>query len=432
MDKKRIAVTGLGIIAPNGTNVDEFWKNMRVGKSGVARIETFDISDFQSQVAGIVQNFSPDDYDIEDAQKTSLDRYALFALAAAEEAMRGAGLYTGGYDPARLGVSIATAIAGTKYMEEEFLRLTQGATEPLDKDRASDDLLAGVCFHVASSEIARKYGARGPVHTLATGCTAGLDAVGEAMEMIRAGDADVVIAGAAEAPLTPIAMGAFDIIGAIASDRNDAPETASRPYDASRSGFVLAEGCGILVLEDLHHAKRRGATILAELTGFGSTCNAYHMTDLQPEGIDLHRAMVLALEDAGLDPSKIDYVNAHGSSTPQNDINETNAVKRTLGERANEIPVVSLKSVVGHALAGANTVELVSLVQTILHQETPPTTNLVTPGQGCDLDYVSDGPRKTRIDFALKDASGFSGIHSALVVARYDPSGSLLEEARVA
>ncbi|MBB4266507.1 beta-ketoacyl-[acyl-carrier-protein] synthase family protein [Roseospira visakhapatnamensis] len=432
MDKKRVAVTGLGVIAPNGTNVDEFWKNMRVGKSGIARIETFDVDAFQSRIAGIVQDFSPDDYDIDDDQKHGLDRFALFALAAAEEAMRNAGLREGDYDPDRLAVSIATAIAGTKYMEEEFLRLTQGGSAPLDAALASPDLLPNTCFHIASSEIARKYGARGPVHTLATGCTAGLDAVGEAMEMIRAGEADIVIAGAAEAPLTPIALGAFDIIGALPDDRNHRPDTASRPYDVSRSGFVLAEGCGILVLEDLDHARRRGAPILAELRGFGSTCNAYHMTDLQPEGIDLHRAMVLALADAGLDPGRIDYVNAHGSSTPQNDVNETNAVKRTLGARAHEIPVCSLKSIVGHALAGANTVELVSLVQTILHQETPPTANLVTPDPACDLDYVADGPRKTRIDFAMKDASGFSGIHSALIVARYDPTASHSEEARLA
>ncbi|MBB4285702.1 beta-ketoacyl-[acyl-carrier-protein] synthase family protein [Roseospira goensis] len=436
MSTRRIVVTGLGVIAPTGTDVDTFWENTRLGRSGVFRIDTFDVAGFQSQVAGVVRDFRPEDHGLEDAEARGLDRFAQFALAAAAEAMGRAGLADGGCDPDRLGVSVATAIAGTKYMEEAFLRLTDGATAPLDATRSDPALLPGTCFHVASSEIARTYGARGPVSTLATGCTAGLDALGEAMEMIRAGEADVVIAGAAEAPLTPIAMGAFDIIGAITSDRNDTPETASRPYDASRSGFVLAEGCGILVLEDLEHARRRGAPILVELTGFGSTCNAYHMTDLLPEGLDLHRAMRLALTDAGIAPERIDHVNAHGSSTPQNDVNETNAVKRTLGPRAHEIPICSLKSIVGHALAAANTVEVVALVQSIVHQETPPTSNLVDPDPRCDLDYVPDGPRQARIDVALKDASGFSGIHSALIVARYDPAASgshpHSEEARVA
>ncbi len=418
--RRRVVITGLGVISPNGIGTDTFWRNCLAGKSGVARIETFDTSRFDTAIAGIVADFRPESFDIPPRQRNALDRYALFALAAAQEAVTQSRLLDTGYDPSRFGVCIATAIAGTKYMEEEFLRLTGGATGPLNPELASRNLLLGASFHVAASEVARKYSARGPVQTLATGCTAGLDAVGQACDLIRCGDADVMVAGATEAPITPIALAAFDIIGALASDRNDTPEAASRPYDKTRAGFVLGEGCGLLVLESLEHAQARGATILAEVAGFGSTCNAYHMTNLAPEGEDLHRAMKLALADAGVAPERIDHVNAHGSSTPQNDVNETNALKKTLGARAYEIPVCSLKSIVGHALAAANTIELVASVLAVRHQEVPPTINHRVPDPDCDLDYATGGARKAGIDYVLKDASGFSGIHSAVILARFD------------
>lgn len=416
---RRVVITGMGVIAPNGCDLDTFWANCRDGKSGVARITDFDVSEFTSQVAGIVPDFDPARHGIPVEQHDTLDRYALFALAAADQAIKQAGIEQAPLDHDRLGVCIATAIAGTKYMEEEFLRRTNGGRDAFQGGTPDPVLTANVGFHPASSEVARRIGARGPVHTLATGCTAGLDALAQAKDMIRSGEADVVIAGATEAPITPIAFAAFDIIGALANDRNDTPERASRPYDASRAGFVLGEGCGLFVMESLDHALARGATILAEVSGAGSTCNAYHMTNLAPDGIDLHRAMVLALADAGLSPDHIDHVNAHGSSTPQNDVNETNAVKRTLGDHAYDIPVCSLKSIVGHSLAAANTVEAVAAVLSIVHQEVPPTINHVTRDPDCDLDYVTEGVRKATINHVLKDASGFSGIHSAVILSRY-------------
>lgn len=416
-----VVITGMGVVAPNGIGVKAFWNSCREGRSGVARIESFDVSRFDSKIAGIVPDFDGEKLGLSRQQVNTFDRYVQFALVAAEEAVQSAGLPSTKVEPTRLGVCIATAIAGTKYMEEEFLRLTQGGFEEINPELASRNLFSGASFHIATTEVARIYGAQGPVQTLATGCTAGLDAVGHAMEMIRSGQADVVIAGATEAPLTPIAMAAFDIIGALTSDRNDAPETASRPYDKTRSGFVLAEGCGLFVLESRAHAEARKARILAEVKGFGSTCNAYHMTDLAPEGDDLHRAMKLALADAGIAADQIDHVNAHGSSTPQNDVNETNAVKKTLGEHAYRIPITSLKSIVGHALAAANAVELVSSVQSIVEQEVPPTLNYSVPDPNCDLDYVKT-TRRARIDYLLKDASGFSGIHSALILAHPNAS----------
>ncbi len=296
-DAQRVVITGMGVISPNGIDVDEFWRNCIRGKSGVVRIDDFDVSRFESQIAGVVRNFDPDSFDISETQKKSLDRYALFALAAAEEAIRDSALDDCAYDRNDMGVCIATAIAGTKFMEEEFLRLTDKGTNSLDSPLSSPHLFLGASFHVASAQVARKYGARGPVMTLATGCTAGLDAVGQAVELIRSGQSKIMIAGATEAPITPIAFAAFDIIGALASHRNDEPEKASRPCDQSRSGFVLGEGCGIFILESLEHANARGATILTEVMGFGSTCNAYHMTDLAPEGIDLHRGLCLSFSN---------------------------------------------------------------------------------------------------------------------------------------
>jgi act minimal PKS ketosynthase (KS/KS alpha)/minimal PKS ketosynthase (KS/KS alpha) len=421
---RRVVITGLGVIAPNGVGVEEFWRNTLAGKSGVSRIEEFDVSSFEAKVAGRVGSFRPEQFGIPSEQSERLDRYALFALAAARQAVTASGLTGNTYDPERLGVCIATAIAGTKFMEEEFLRLTKGGLNPIDAARRSPHLLVGASFHVASSEVARAYGACGPVETLATGCTAGLNALGHAFEMIRTGDADVMIAGATEAPLTPIAMAAFDIIGALAKDRNDCPEAASRPYDQTRAGFVLGEGCGMFVLESLEHAQARGATVLAEVEGFGSTCNAYHMTDLAPDGNDLHRAMVLALADAELDPALIDHVNAHGSSTKQNDVNETSAIKKTLAAHAYEIPVCSLKSIIGHALAAANAIEMVAAVLSIVHQRVPPTINYRLPDPDCDLDYVIDGARQVRVEHVMKDASGFSGIHSALILGRFSAQES--------
>jgi beta-ketoacyl-acyl-carrier-protein synthase II len=418
-DSKRVVITGMGVVSPNGIGIDEFWQNCLAGKSGVARIKDFDVTQFESKVGGIVQNFQPENFDITPEQRTNLDRYALFALAAAEEAMKSSGLADTSYDRDQLGVCIATAIAGTKYMEEEFLRLTDGGVNPLNPKLAKSNLLLGASFHIASAEVAKKYDAHGPVVTLATGCTAGLDALGQAVELIRAGQAEIMVAGASEAPITPIAFAAFDIIGALASDRNDAPEMASRPYDKTRAGFVLGEGCGMFVLESLEHATARGANILAEVLGFGSTCNAYHMTDLAPDGEDLHRAMKLAIADAKIKPEQIDHINGHGSSTPQNDVNETNAIKKTLGAHAYDIPVCSIKSIVGHALAAANAIETVAVVSSIVHQEVPSTINYKVPDPNCDLNYVPDGPRKSKIDYVLKDASGFSGIHSALILAKF-------------
>ncbi len=418
LDNKPVVITGLGIVAPGAIGIKQFWEKCIEGQSGVSNIDTFNTDQFDAKIAGIVKEFDPTKYGVTEEQINTFDRYVLFALVAAQEAMKQSGLTEYNMDPTRIGACIATAIGGTKYMEEEFLRLTNNCHEELNPELVSPNIFAGASFHMASAEVAKQYNIQGPIQTITTGCTAGLDAVGQALELIRTGKADVVITGASEAPITPIAMAAFDIIGALTSDRNDNPDKASRPYDKTRSGFVLGEGCGLFILESKEHAQKRNAKILAEVKGYGSTCNAYHMTDLSPEGDDLARAIKLSLEDAGLCPDKIDCINSHGSSTPQNDVNETNAIKKALGDHAYKISISSLKSIMGHALAAANAIELVAGVLSIVEQKVYPTINYKVPDPNCDLNYVPNQAKPLKIDYLLKDASGFSGIHSSLILAR--------------
>ncbi|WP_437286185.1 beta-ketoacyl-[acyl-carrier-protein] synthase family protein [Sorangium sp. So ce406] len=413
--RRRAVVTGLGIIAPNGIGIKRFWTGAMSGRSGVHGIERFPVDGFKSKIAGQVHDFDPRAHGLREDQVRRLDRYAQFAAAASKMAMDDAAFGGGVPDPDRLGVCIGNAIAGTKFMEEEFLVLTERGTAPYDPTWVQRSLYQASTFNVASAEVAGLYEARGPCSTLSTGCTGGLDAIGLALDAIRAGDSDVMICGASEAPITPIALAAFDVLGALSSKRNDSAQRASRPFDNQRDGFVLGEGAGILILEEREHALRRGATIYAELRGFASCNNAYHMTDLAPDGIDLARAMRLALVDADIAPDRVDYACAHGSSTKQNDINETAALKLTLGEHAYKVPVSSLKSMVGHPLAAANALESVASVLAIHNSEIFPTINHESRDSSCDLDYVPNEGIKRKVDVVLKAASGFSGIHSALV-----------------
>ncbi|WP_189532434.1 beta-ketoacyl-[acyl-carrier-protein] synthase family protein [Paludibacterium paludis] len=415
----RVVVTGLGVVAPNGLGHREFWNNCMAGRPGIRKITAFPTDGLTAKIAGIVEGFTPGDWRIPKALADRTDRYVHFAMAASAMAVEHARLDAGTLAGERTGVCIATAIAGTPYMERVFLASTERATGPVDSHAVPADLYLNAGFNGATSAVAGHYGAAGPVMSLATGCTAGLDALGYALDCIRAGDADIMLAGASEAPLTPLAMAAFDVIGALTNSRNDCPERASRPFDKTRDGFVLGEGSGVLVLESYEHARARGARILAELSGFGSTCNAYHMTDLPPDGEALCRAAALAVEDAGISPEAIDHVNAHGSSTPQNDANESFALVKLMGDHAKTIPVCSLKSMNGHALSAANAIEAVACVLSLMHQEVPPTINYEEPDPDCFLDYVPNIGRKASMDHVLKTASGFSGIHSAVVFRRY-------------
>jgi minimal PKS ketosynthase (KS/KS alpha) len=412
----RVAITGLGVLAPNGCGKHAFADGLWSGRNGVSRIDAFDPTDFKSQIAGqLPADALPD-------AGTSLstdDRVVQIALMAAREAMADAGLerLPDDLDPSRFGVSIANAIGGTKLMTEHYPDITANGTAPLDVASAYAALHLSATFNTPAVAVADAYALGGPVVTLTTGCTGGNDAIGFAFDAVRRGEADLMLAGAAEAPITPFVVACFDVIGAL-SVRNDEPEHASRPFDASRDGFVLAEGAGIAVLERWDHAVERGIPILGEVLGFGSSANAFHMTDLASHGSDLARSFRLALDDARLPAERIGYVNAHGSSTPQNDLCETNAVKKVLGDRAYETPVSSIKSMVGHALAAANALEFVGSVLALGERVLPPTINHAAPGESCDLDYVPNEARETRFDTVASLSSGFGGIHSTVILGR--------------
>jgi 3-oxoacyl-(acyl-carrier-protein) synthase len=417
--QRRVVITGLGVIAPNGLSISEFWDNCTQGVSGVKRLDRFSVQRYNSKIAGMVnmEVFAKQFPEI--AESTTLDSYVKFALACTEMAWNDSGLSLQMINSKRLGVSIATAIGATLELEQEFIRLTDNGSIDMMMHLAKDNLLSTATFNTATETIAHTYKAFGPSLTMVTGCTAGLDAMGYSLDVIRRGDADIMITGASETPLTPIALSAFDVIGALSSKNNDNPTHASRPYDLGRDGFVLAEGCGILVFEELNHALARNAHILAEVKGFASTSNAYHMTDLPSDGKDLLRSLSLALEDANITPEQIDYISSHGSSTAQNDVNESSAYKKLIGDRVYEVPISSLKSMIGHSLSASNAIESIASIMTINTGIIHPTINFDVPGHECDLFYVPNKAIKKTVNHILKNASGFSGIHSALIIGRY-------------
>ncbi|RCV50085.1 beta-ketoacyl-[acyl-carrier-protein] synthase family protein [Marinitenerispora sediminis] len=410
---RRVAVTGLGVLAPNGAGVKEYADALWEGRGAVSRITAFDPSGHLSQIAGQIRHpMLPASAAVDPEGE---DRVVRLAELAAEEALANAGLDSALIDPARAGVAVANAIGGTTFMTEHFAEITGGGAGPIDVAAAHPRLHRSATFATPGSVVADRHGFEGPCATLTTGCTGGNDAIGFALDAIRRGDADVMLAGGAEAPITPFVVASFDVIGAL-SVRNGDPEHASRPFDRDRDGFVLAEGAGIAVLEEWRHARARGAPVLGEVLGYGSTCNAFHMTDLAADGVDLARSFRLALDDARCAPQRVGYVNAHGSSTPQNDVCETNAVKRVLGPHARSTPVSSTKSMVGHALAAANALEFAACVLALRDGVLPPTINLEEPDERCDLDYVPGTAREARPGVIASLSSGFGGIHSTVVL----------------
>jgi len=416
---RRVVVTGVGIVAPNGIGKEACYDAMINGRSAIKRVTDFDVSMFNTKIAAQVQDFDPIKEGLTRDEAIRMDRFVQFAMVAAREAIGDSGLDLKAIDRSRIGVSLANAICGTKYLEEEFALVTDSGQNPIDPTIVRPDLYDAAMFNTPSSEVSAKYRLHGICNTISTGCTAGTDSVGFSYEAIQDGDADIMITGAAEAPITPITFGAFDTVNVL-SALNDEPEKASRPFDAKRNGFVIAEGAGLLVLEELEHAKARGARIYCEVIGFGTTNNAYHMTDLPPEGDAKAKCIQLALEDAGVAPTDIDYINGHGSSTRQNDVFETNAYKIVFGDYAYKIPINSLKSMIGHPLAGANGIELAIGSLIFERNILPPTINQENPDPECDLDYIPNVARKKKVNCMLKTSSGFSGIHSAMVLKRFD------------
>lgn len=417
--KKRVVVTGVGIVSPNGVGKEACWDGMISGRSAIKRVTEFDVSMFNTKIAAQVHDFDPIKLGLSRQEALRMDRYVQFGVVAARMAIEDSGLNLSTINRQRMGVSLANAICGTKYMEEEFAMVTDSGKNPIDPSMVRPDLYDASMFNTPSSEISAKFGLQGVCNTISTGCTAGTDSVGFSMEAIQDGEVDIMVTGASEAPITPITFGAFDTVNVL-STLNDEPEKASRPFDAKRNGFVISEGAGILIVEELEHAKKRGANIYCEIVGFGTTNNAYHMTDLPPEGHAKAKCINIALRSAGVKPQEIDYINAHGSSTRQNDVFETNAYKMVFGDYAYKIPISSLKSMIGHPLAGANGIELAIGSLIFERNILPPTINQEFPDPNCDLDYIPNKSREKKVNYMLKTSSGFSGIHSAMVLKRWE------------
>jgi beta-ketoacyl-acyl-carrier-protein synthase II len=419
MKKRRVVITGIGVISPNGIGKENAWKAFVSGKSGIKKVEDFDVSVFNTKIAAQVKDFDPFALGLTHDEAVRMDRYVQFGVVAANMAIKDSKLDFSQEDPERAGVCLANAICGTKYMEEEFALVTDNGKSPINPALVRPDLYDAAMFNTPSIEISAKYGLRGICDTLSTGCTAGTDSLGFALETIQDGQHDIMIAGAAEAPLTPITFGAFDVVNVL-STLNDDPEAASRPFDNKRNGFVLSEGAGILILEELGHALKRNATIYCEVLGFGTSCNAFHMTDLPGDGTAMANCIKLALLDAGIKPEQIDYINAHGSSTRMNDIFETSAYKMIFGDYAYKLPISSLKSMFGHPLAAANAVELTICSMIFQNNILPPTINQEEKDPLCDLDYIPNVARQKKVKTIIKTSSGFSGIHSSLVMRRLE------------
>ncbi|MEU6096584.1 beta-ketoacyl-[acyl-carrier-protein] synthase family protein [Streptomyces sp. NPDC047079] len=414
---RRVAVTGIGVVAPGGIGVPAFWDLLAAGRTATRGITFFDPTGLRSRIAAEC-DFDPAAHGLDAEQVARCDRYIQFALAAGEEAVRDAGLDTERENPWRMGVSLGTAVGGTTRLEHDYVLVSNhGERWDVDHRQAQPQLHRAFSPSTLASTVAERFGARGPVQTISTGCTSGLDAVGYALQTVQEGRADVCIAGASDSPISPITMACFDAIKAT-SPNNDDPAHASRPFDNNRDGFVMGEGGAVLVLEELEHARARGARVYCEISGYATFGNAYHMTGLTSEGLEMARAIDEALDHARLDGSAIDYVNAHGSGTRQNDRHETAAVKRALGHHAYDTPMSSIKSMVGHSLGAIGAIEVVACVLALDRQVVPPTANYDTPDPECDLDYVPRVARERRLNNVLSVGSGFGGFQSAVVLAR--------------
>ena len=413
MSRRRVVVTGLGLVSPVGTSVAEGWANLLAGRSGIDRITRFDPSAFACQFAGEVKGFNVEDY-IPGKEARHMDVFIHFGLAAGMQAVRDAGLPVGEAlneeTAERIGCLIGSGIGGLPMIEA-----TDGEYRNRGPRRISPFFVPASIINMISGHLSIQYGFTGPNLAIATACTTGLHCIGEAGRLIEYGDADVMIAGGAESTISPLGLGGFAAARAL-STRNDDPKTASRPWDKDRDGFVLGEGAGALVLEEYEHAKRRGAKIYAELAGFGMGADAFHMTAPSVDGPK--RAMKAALRNAGVNADQVQYLNAHGTSTPLGDVNETNAIKLAFGDHARKMVVNSTKSMTGHLLGGAGGIESVFTVLALHHQMSPPTINIFNQDAECDLDYCANAAREMKIDIAVKNNFGFGGTNGTLVFRR--------------
>ncbi|MFH1495705.1 MAG: beta-ketoacyl-ACP synthase II [Pseudomonadota bacterium] len=409
MAKRRVVITGLGAVSPVGIGVGETWSNIVAGKSGIARITRFDASAFASQIAGEVKNFDVTQF-LSAKEARRMDIFIHYGMVAGMEAFKDSGLEVTAENADRIGVNIGSGIGGLPMIEDTHNTYLEGGPRKI-----SPFFIPGTIINMISGNLSIMFGLKGPNIAVVTACTTGLHAIGIGARTIAYGDADVMVCGGAESSVSPLAVGGFASAKALSS-RNDDPETASRPWDKGRDGFVLGEGAGVLVLEEYEHAKARGARIYAELAGFGMSGDAYHMTAPDTDGP--RRSMVNALRDAGVNPDEVNYVNAHGTSTPLGDKNETEAIKLAFGDAAHKLVVNSTKSMTGHLLGGAGGLESVLTTLAVHHQISPPTINIFEQDPECDLDYCANTAREMMIDVALKNNFGFGGTNGSLVFRR--------------
>lgn len=421
---RRVVITGIGVIAPEAAGTKPFWDLLVSGQTATRRISFFDPSPFRSQIAAEC-DFDPLRAGLSQQEARRMDRAAQLAVVSARESIKDSGLSPAELNSPRTGVTIGSAVGCTMSLEKEYAVVSDGGRQLLvDHRYAVPHLFDYFVPSSIAAEVAWEAGAEGPVSMVSTGCTSGLDSVGQAAELIRDGSADVMVAGATDAPISPITVACFDAIKAT-TPRNDDPGRASRPFDRSRNGFVLGEGASVFVLEERQHARRRGAHIYAEIAGFASRCNAFHMTGLRPDGAEMAEAIRAALRQAGRAPEDIGYINAHGSGTKQNDRHETAAFKRSLGSHAYRTPVSSIKSMIGHSLGAIGSLEIATCALVIRSGIVPPTANLHEPDPECDLDYVPLQARECRVDHVLTVGSGFGGFQSAMVLSRPAMAGTL-------
>ncbi len=412
MDKRRVVMTGMGAVTPVGNTAEEFWAALIGGRSGIGPITRFDSSDYPTRIAGEVKGFDPLKY-IDKKEERKFDRFLKYAVACAVMAVEDAALKTDRVDATRFGVLVGSGIGGIETLLDNYETLrTKGP------DRVSPFFVPMIIINMASGLISMRFGAKGPNSSVVTACATGNHAIGEAMKIIERGDADVMIAGGAEAIIVPLTIAGFCQMKAM-STRNDEPTKASRPFDADRDGFVCGEGGGLVVLESLAHARERDARIYAEVVGYGMTGDAHHMTAPDPDGDGAARAMMAALRDGGIEPSAVGYINAHGTSTPYNDKFETIAIKRVFGEHAKKLAVSSTKSMTGHLLGAAGGIEAIATAFAIHHGVLPPTINYEKPDPDCDLDYVPNQARKQEVEVAISNAFGFGGTNATLALKKF-------------
>jgi 3-oxoacyl-[acyl-carrier-protein] synthase II len=409
--KRRVVITGMGVVSSVGIGIEEFWSSIKKGKSGISKITKFDVSDYGAKVGGEIKNFNATDY-IDKKEARRMDKYIQYAMAAAKIAVENSGLDLEKVDHNRMGVIVGSGVGGLETFEEQHnIFLTKGP------GRVSPFFIPMMIANMASGNIAIKYGAKGFNECVVTACATGTNSIGDAFKVIQRNNVDIMFAGGSEAPITPMSLAGFCSMGAVSNSSD--PDTACRPFDMERNGFVMSEGSGILILEELEHAEKRGANIIAEIVGYGCTDDAFHITAPAEEGEGAARCIQEAINDAGINPEEVGYINAHGTSTELNDKNETIAIKNVFGSHANKLAVSSTKSMTGHMLGAAGAVEAIITALALKESYIPPTINYKTPDPQCDLDYVPNIGRKANIKYGLSNSLGFGGHNAVLAIKKY-------------